>query len=118
MNADRLSGYPFVILRVACMLCPRAGAYRIVRLAAMLGPEASLEEVVAHVSRDCPYRHDVPRRRERKYVPDCKAYLCDLGPSSPPPDLPPGMAGLRVIEGGKLPVPEGGSPPRRRARRV
>ncbi len=98
--ADRLSGYPWVIVRIACKLCPRSGAYRLARLAAAVGPEASLDEVVLHVSRDCPYRSETPRRRERKYVPDCKAYLPDLWTSPSPPDLPPAMAGLRVIEGG------------------
>ncbi|PZQ13616.1 MAG: hypothetical protein DI565_13825 [Ancylobacter novellus] len=98
--SDRLSGYPWVIVRIACVQCPRRGAYRLARLAARLGSEASLEEVVLDVSRDCPYRSETPRRRERKYVPNCKAYLPDLAGPKLPPDLPPGLARLRVIKGG------------------
>lgn len=100
-DGDRLSGYPYVVVRVACQLCPRRGAYRLVRLGALLGPEATLEELVAHVSRDCPYRSEISRRKERKYVPGCKAYLPDLERPHPPPDLPPGLMRLRVIRGGR-----------------
>lgn len=101
MGDDVLSGYPYVVVRVACQLCPRKGSYRLARLAAAIGPEASLEQVVMHVSRDCPHRSETPRRRERKYVPSCKAYLPDLWTPPTPPDLPPSTVGLRVIEGGK-----------------
>lgn len=101
--SDRLAGYPWVVVRVACQLCPRRHAYRLARLAAKLGPEASLDEVVERVTFDCPYRGDSPRRRERKYVPNCKAYLPDLVGPRRPPDLPPGASPLRVIEGGGSP---------------
>ena len=41
-DRDRLALYPFVVVRIACRVCPRNGAYRLARLAAKFRPETSL----------------------------------------------------------------------------
>ena len=38
-DRDRLAFYPFVVVRIACRVCSRNGAYRLARLAAKFGPE-------------------------------------------------------------------------------
>ena len=38
---DRLAFYPFVVVRIACRVCSRNGAYRLARLA-KFGPEIGL----------------------------------------------------------------------------
>ena len=37
MDRDTLLTYPYVVLRLACRYCARAGSYRLVRLAAKFG---------------------------------------------------------------------------------
>jgi hypothetical protein len=39
---ERLSDFPWVVVRVGCNLCRRKGEYRLARLAAKYGPEISL----------------------------------------------------------------------------
>jgi hypothetical protein len=41
---DRLAFYPFVVVRIACRVCSRNGAYRLARLAAKFGPEIGLRD--------------------------------------------------------------------------
>lgn len=96
----RLVEYPYVVVRIGCNLCSRKGAYRLARLAVAYGPEIDMDELVRKVAKDCPWRpHDYERSRSQ-YKPTCHAHLVDLV-GGPPPDLPPSVAGLRVIEGGK-----------------
>ncbi len=38
---------------------------------------------------------------ESQYVLECKAYFVDLERPGRPPDLPPGVMKLRVVQGGK-----------------
>ena len=40
-DRDRLAFYPFVVVRIACRVCSRNGAYRLARLAAKFGPDQS-----------------------------------------------------------------------------
>lgn len=96
-----LAAYPYVVVRVSCTMCPhRTGSYRLARLAARFGPETPLEEVLRQIALDCPYRERPGMRRGNQYVPRCHAHFPDLGAPAPP-DLPPGLAGLRVIKGGR-----------------
>lgn len=100
---DRLSGFPWVVVRIGCDLCKRSGAYRLARLAAKYGAEAPLASVLLTLSADCPW-HDGPDARKKRGEPGCQARFLDLGPVQPPPDLPPSLGGLRLIEGGKTEV--------------
>jgi hypothetical protein len=88
----RLVDYPFVIVRVRCDVCKRAGAYRLARLAVKFRSEILLDDLVVRLSSDCAWR-DEPRGS------GCGARLVDLPPRRPP-DLPAGKR-LRVISGGK-----------------
>jgi hypothetical protein len=49
-----LSQYPLGVVRIACRRCPRAGAYKLARLAARYGPEFSLQRILGIVAGDCP----------------------------------------------------------------
>jgi hypothetical protein len=99
----RLSDFPWVIVRVDCPLCPhRRGQYRLARLAAEYGPDIQLCDLLDRIALDCP-RKSVPWERPAgQYDPRCKAPFTDLNAiSRPPPDLPPTMRRLTVIQGGK-----------------
>ena len=64
---------------VACVLCPRRGRYRIVRLAARYGPEAPLDLVLADIAGACQYWRPDPR----PYEPRCGARFEDLAALRP-----------------------------------
>lgn len=96
---ERLWQFPYVIVRVDCTLCKRHGSYRLARLAHLYGAEISLEELLDTLACDCPWR--IPHRKPRKYQAQCGARFTDLVPAGRPPDLPPALSGLRVINGGK-----------------
>ncbi len=98
---DRLSDFPWVIVRVGCALCPhRSGQYRLARLAEKFGAEAELDEVIDRIAFDCPWRPKPGGRDRGKYHPRCKARFIDVG-GPVPPDMPPPMRVLKVIDGGK-----------------
>ena len=88
----RLVQYPFVIVRIRCDLCRRSGQSRLARLAAKFGPEATLDQVVERLTRDCPWRKDGAAD-----LTGCGAYCPDL-PARVPPDVPPLMLKLRVVK--------------------
>jgi hypothetical protein len=50
------SHYPFVVVRIACRVCSRRGAYRLARLAERFGPEISLRDLTERFSYDCLWR--------------------------------------------------------------
>jgi hypothetical protein len=97
---DALSSYPFIVIRVGCSLCPRSGSYRLARLAAKYGAEIPLDELLDRLARDCRWRRETGEGPAGKYDPKCGARFVDLD-APRPPDLPPALAGLRVIRGGK-----------------
>lgn len=80
----KLSEWPWVVLRVDCVLCPRRGCYRLARLAARYGPEQSLDGLLAALAHDCPWWRVNPR----KYDPRCGARLVDLERNLPAADHP------------------------------
>lgn len=95
---DRLlSSYPFVIVRIACDLCGRAGQHRLARLAAKFGAECPLDEVLARLAGDCRARQDrrdIPKRQWRE---GCWARLPDLDGAPMPPDVPPELKRPRLV---------------------
>jgi hypothetical protein len=101
MEPDRLSSFPFVIVRIGCSLCGRNGAYRLARLAAKYGPEIPLDQLLERLAVDCPWRRGRRRQASGKDDPECRARFVDLDGPPRPPDLPPSFQGLRVIAGGK-----------------
>src|SRR5579871_7032988 len=92
---DRLSGYLFVLVRIACRVCPRRGACRLARLAAKYGPESRLRDLTDRLSFDCLWRSEA---RTKGGKSACGIYLPDLDKRLPP-DLPPGMARIRLVKG-------------------
>jgi hypothetical protein len=98
---DRLSDFPYVIVRVGCDLCSRKGEYRLARLAAKYGSEISLNDLIDLIAHDCPWRRHPKDRQAGKYDPACGAYFLDLSRPTRPPDLPSSKRKLQVIRGGK-----------------
>jgi hypothetical protein len=103
---DRLAGFPFVLVRVACDRCPaRRGTYRLARLAEKFGAEMPLDELLRHITFDCRWQAHPTNRYARRvgnqYVPKCEARFIDLDPLRGPPDLPPALRPFAVVKGGK-----------------
>jgi hypothetical protein len=94
-----LAFYPYVVVRIACRQCSRSGGYRLARLAAKFGPEITLDDVLQRFSYDCLWRTE-SRSKATLKAQSCGVYFPDLE-NSRPPDLPPGMMKLRVVQGGK-----------------
>src|SRR6266480_3299815 len=104
MRVRRLVDFPFVLVRLRCDACKRAGAYRLVRLAVKYGAEILLDDLLVRLSADCPWRDD-PRGR-------CSARFADIPPRRPP-DLPPALMRLRVVKGRQGPKGDQGAFPGR-----
>jgi hypothetical protein len=100
---ERLSYFPWVIVRVDCPLCPhRRGLYRLARLAEKFGADIQLCDLLDRIALDCPRKSLPWERPAGQYDPHCKAQFTDLEATSRPPlDLPPSMRQLTVIQGGK-----------------
>jgi hypothetical protein len=94
MPDDRLSAYPYVVVRIGCDLCRRSGRYRLARLAEKYGAEITLKDLLLHLATDCPGVN--PRH---PYHRGCQARFIDLDPPQKPPDAP--APRLRAIAGGK-----------------
>ena len=97
----RLSSYPWVVVRLGCRVCKRSGSYRLARLAESYGAETSLDSVLLSLTIDCPFRAGGHAKRQ-KMEATCEARFVDIGPAQPPPDLPPGLAALRIVAGTDL----------------
>jgi len=93
-DRDCLALYPFVVVRIACRVCSRSGAYRLARLAAKYGPEISLRDLTERFSYDCLWRAEA---RSKRGVSACGVYLPDLEQPRPP-DAPPGIVKLRLVK--------------------
>lgn len=91
--------FPYVVVRLGCNLCGRKNAYRLARIAVAFGPEAAMGDVLEKLAASCPWRMKPYERSRNQYRPRCHAQFTDLTERTPP-DMPPGVGGLRVIEGG------------------
>ena len=99
-GVERLSDFPWVTLRIECPLCPhRRGSYRLARLAEKFGSETMLTEILDRVAFNCPGRTPSGARPSNQYDPKCKVRFTDFDRLSPPPDEPPSLRRLRVIQG-------------------
>ena len=54
MRLHRLVDFPYVLVRLRCELCKRAGSYRLARLATKFGSEILLDDLIVRLSADCP----------------------------------------------------------------
>jgi len=92
MQVRRLVDFPYVLVRLRCELCKRAGSYRLARLAVKYGSEVLLDHLIVRLSADCPWWDD-------PWGSGCGARFADLPPGRPP-DMPVARR-LRVVAGGK-----------------
>ncbi|HEV7257725.1 MAG TPA: hypothetical protein VGN82_08080 [Bosea sp. (in: a-proteobacteria)] len=95
-----LRDYPYVVIRFRCHVCERGGDARLAVLAAKYGSDALLGRLLRVFIGGCPWDPHNPARKPQKYGHRCGGYCPDLL-SPRPPDLPPSMTGLTVIDGGK-----------------
>lgn len=85
-------------------------------LSAKKGHAVTVGALVRRWASLCPWHHSNPTRKPQKYGMKCVANCRDLRRFTPP-DMPPAMGGLVVLEGGKssmLPA----EPTRERRRRI
>lgn len=111
-----LDRYPWVVVRFRCHYCARARDARLAALAARFGANMTIGELLALFVGRCRWNPHSPLRKPQKYGHKCGGYCPDLGRAGPP-DLPPSLAGLTLIEGGKagqLPAEPQAIPARRR----
>jgi hypothetical protein len=54
LRIRRLADYPYVLVRLRCEVCNRAGAFRLARLAVKFGAEILLGDLILRLSADCP----------------------------------------------------------------
>lgn len=94
-----LMPYPWVVIRFRCDYCERWADARLAACAAKFGRFATLGELDMFVS-GCDWAPNNPLRKPQKYGRKCGAFCQDIGRSGPP-DYPPFMGGLTVIDGGK-----------------
>ncbi len=100
---ERLSEFPWAIVRVDCPLCPhQKRQYRLARLAEKFGADIQRCDLLDRIALDCPRRPLPWEWPPNQSDPGCKARFTDLEEASrPPPDLPPMMRKLTVIQGGR-----------------
>jgi hypothetical protein len=92
MCARRLVDFPYVLVRLRCDACKRAGSYRLARLAVKYGAEILLDDLIVRLSADWRWRDELRG--------SCGVRFTDMSPRRPP-DLPPALLRFRVAKGGK-----------------
>ncbi|HEV7258906.1 MAG TPA: hypothetical protein VGN82_14090 [Bosea sp. (in: a-proteobacteria)] len=112
-----LREYPYVVIRFRCTVCERAADVRLAVLAARFGPNATLGRLVSMFVGGCWWSPHNPARKPQKYGMKCGGHCPDLFRPGPP-DLPPSMTGLTLIEGGKGDMLPAEPKPVERRRRV
>ncbi|WP_126116444.1 MULTISPECIES: hypothetical protein [unclassified Bosea (in: a-proteobacteria)] len=95
-----LIDFPWVAVRFRCQFCTRSKDARLAGLAWVYGEHATLRWLLGVFRSGCAWDPSNAARKPQKYGRKCGAYLMDIGRTSPP-DLPPSMSGLTLIEGGK-----------------
>lgn len=111
-----LRDFPWTVLHLSCHYCRRGGSYRVADIAAKHGSRISVGGIVIAFIGTCAYSPWNPARKPQKYGAKCGAYCPDLRRTDPP-DLPPSLSDLTLIEGGKddqLPAAPSQEPRRRR----
>src|SRR5262245_57593606 len=78
MPVRRLVDFPYVLVRLRCDVCKRAGAYRLARLAVKYGAEILLDDLIVRLSADCP----VARRAARIVRRALRRSAADASPRS------------------------------------
>lgn len=95
-----LLDFPWVVVRFRCQFCRRSRDARLATLAWLYGEHATLRWLLSEFRKPCAWSPAALERKPQKYGRKCGAYCPDIGRHGPP-DLPPSMSGLTLIEGGK-----------------
>ncbi|AOO80989.1 hypothetical protein BHK69_11415 [Bosea vaviloviae] len=98
--------YPWIVVRFACTRCRAYSNVRLAVLAERFGATETVGRLIEMFQRNCPHRPQKRNGRVALRDTPCGGYCPDLG-NTRPPDLPPSLAGLSLIDGGKddlLPV--------------
>ncbi len=109
--------YPWVVIRFRCHYCERAADSRLAACVARFGTRATLGQLIDRFVAGCAWDPHSVLRKPQKYGHRCGAYCPDLGRAGPP-DLPPAMRGLRLIDGGKDGLLPAAPKERQRRRRI
>lgn len=92
--------WPWVELRLRCHYCARHADVRLAALAAKFGHRITVRSLVTRWIDQCAWSPRNPTRKPQKYGMKCGGYCPDVLRRGPP-DRPPSMAGLVLVEGGK-----------------
>lgn len=80
-----LREFPYHRIRVSCRWCPhRRGDYDIERMLARIGPQVSLDALLAAISASCPRPKPWGQRGPSQYLPWCRGVYDDLHNNRPP----------------------------------
>ncbi len=99
-ESTRLIDFPWIVIRFRCHYCERGGDASLVACAVRHGSNVTLGELLARFTARCPWSPQSPERKPRKYGHKCGAFMPDIGRQGPP-DHPPALTALRLIDGGK-----------------
>lgn len=112
-----LRDYPLVIVRMRCHFCRRGGDARLAVLSAKYGPYITMGRLIVEFIDGCAWAPWHKDWRPQKYGRRCGGYCPDLRRPGPP-DLPPSMSGLTLIEGGGESMLPSQPTPEERRRRI
>ena len=93
MSHRSLADFPYVLVRIGCLQCPRQGRYRLARLAERYGAAITLLELLERLSENCPIRatHGAPG------IARCGALFPDLSGGGPADEPAAVREKLRVV---------------------
>jgi len=112
-----LEFYPWIVVRFACRTCRVFTDRRLALLVEEFGAATTLEHLLDLFIANCPHRPRKRNGRPMTAIMACGGYCRDIG-SPRPPDLPPSLAGLTLIEGGKDDMLPSEAAPTEKRRRV
>jgi hypothetical protein len=92
MQVRRPVDFSYVLVRLRCDVCKRAGAYRLARRAVKYGAEILLDDLLVRPIGRLPVA--------RRAAWDVGVRFTDIPPRRPP-DLPSALMRFRVVKGGK-----------------
>ena len=105
------------MIRFRCQYCERTEDSRLAACVAKLGTRATVGQLVDRFVTGCAWDPHSALRKPQKYDHKCDAYCPDLGRAGPP-DFPPAMRVLRLIDGGNDDLLPAAPKERQRRRRV
>lgn len=115
-ESTMLRDFPWVVVRLRCHFCKRGGDARLAVLSAKYGPYITMGRLIVEFIDGCAWAPWNPTWNPLKYGRKCGGYCPDLRRPDPP-DLPPVMTGLTLIEGdGGSMLPAEPKPAERRKR--